>query len=93
MNDQRDGRRSSLRVAVIKKKGNAYAMSRKRTTILPVVLEANEDGYLASVPSLQGAFAEGDAVEEAVLNCIEVAKMILAYRAERSEVVGLGEMR
>ncbi len=67
-------------------------MSHTRTTILPVVLEANDDGYLASVPGLQGAFAEGDTVEEAVFNCIDVVKMILAYRTERGEPVGFGEI-
>ena len=35
-------------------------MTHTRTTILSLVLEANDDGYLASVPGLQGAFAEGD---------------------------------
>ena len=29
--------------------------------------------------------AEGDTVEEAVFNCVDVAKLILAYRAERND--------
>jgi len=48
----------------------------------------NEDGYLASVPGIQGAFAEGDTIEEAIFNCIEVVKMIIAYRTERGEDLG-----
>jgi hypothetical protein len=32
--------------------------------------------------------AEGDTVEEALFNCIEVVKMIAAYRAERGESLG-----
>ncbi len=60
-------------------------MSNGQAILLSVVLEANDDGYLASVPGMQGAFAEGDTVEEAVFNCVDVAKLILAYRAERSD--------
>ena len=67
-------------------------MSHTRTKILSLVLEANDDGYLASVPGLQGALAEGDTVEEAIFNCIDVVKMIVAYRAERDEPLGLGEI-
>ncbi|MFB3786792.1 MAG: type II toxin-antitoxin system HicB family antitoxin [bacterium] len=63
-------------------------MSNKKAFLLPVVLEMNDDGYLASVPGLQGAFAEGDSVEEAVFNCVDVVKMIAAYRAERGESLG-----
>ncbi|NPU95715.1 MAG: hypothetical protein HPY51_00675 [Candidatus Omnitrophica bacterium] len=48
----------------------------------------NDDGYLASVPGLQDAFAEGDSIEEAVFNCVDVVKMIAAYRAERGESLG-----
>ena len=67
-------------------------MSHTRTTILSLVLEADDDGYLASVPGLQGALAEGDTVEEAIFNCIDVVKMIAAYRAERDETLGFGEI-
>jgi len=56
-----------------------------KASYLPLVLEPNEDGYLAHCPGLQGAFAEGDTMEEAMFNCIDVIKMILAYRAERGE--------
>jgi len=64
-------------------------MRENRTVFLSVVLEADEDGYLASVPGLQGAFAEGDSVEEAIFNCIDVVKLIAAYRSERGETLGL----
>jgi predicted RNase H-like HicB family nuclease len=67
-------------------------MSDTRAIFLSLVLEANDDGYLASVPGLQGAFAEGDTVEEAVFNCIDVVKMIAAYRAERGESLGFNEV-
>lgn len=58
-------------------------MSGNKAFWLSIVIEMNDDGYLASVPGLPGAFAEGDSVEEAVFNCVDVVKMIAAYRAER----------
>lgn len=58
-------------------------MSGNKAFWLSIVIEMNDDGYLASVPGLQGAFAEGDSIEEAVFNCVDVVKMIAAYRAER----------
>ena len=64
-------------------------MSETRAVFLSLVLEANDDGYLASVPGIQGAFAEGDTIEEAIFNCIDVVKMITAYRSERGESLGL----
>ena len=64
------------------------AMRDKRAIYLSIVLEANEDGYLASVPGLQGAFAEGDTFEEAIFNCVDVVKLIAAYRSERGESLG-----
>ncbi|MBM3189233.1 MAG: hypothetical protein FJZ90_10995 [Chloroflexi bacterium] len=63
-------------------------MCASRAVYLSIVLEANEDGFLASVPGLQGAFAEGDTVEEAIFNCVDVVKLIAAYRRERGEPLG-----
>ena len=63
-------------------------MRENRAVFLSLVLEADDDGFLASVPGMQGAFAEGDSVEEAIFNCIDVVKLILAYRGERGEPLG-----
>ncbi len=52
---------------------------------LPVTIELNEDGFLASCPLIQGAFAEGDTIEEALFNCLDVVKMILAYHGDRRD--------
>jgi predicted RNase H-like HicB family nuclease len=68
-------------------------MSDKRAVYVSVVLERNGDGYLASVPGVQGAFAEGDTVEESIFNCIDVVKLIAAYRAERGEALGFNEFK
>lgn len=56
-----------------------------KAAYLPLIVEINEDGYLAHCPGLQGAFAEGDTIEEAMFNCIDVIKLIFAYRVERGE--------
>ncbi|MBX3016122.1 MAG: hypothetical protein KF832_31665 [Caldilineaceae bacterium] len=56
-----------------------------KASYLPLIVQPNDDGYLATCPGLQGAFAEGDTIEEAMFNCIDVVKMILAYRMERGE--------
>lgn len=58
-------------------------MDKSRAVFLSVFLETNKDGFLASVPGVQGAFAEGDTIEEAMFNCLDVVKLISAYRAER----------
>ena len=63
-------------------------MSDTRAVLLSMILEPNDDGYMASVPGIQGAFAEGDTIEEALFNCVDVVKMIAAYRAERGEGLG-----
>lgn len=64
-------------------------MSDTRAIYLSLILETNDDGYLATAPGLQGAFAEGDTIEEAIFNCVDVVKMIAAYRLARGEALGL----
>ena len=59
-------------------------MSDREIFHLSIVVEINDDGYLARSPGIQGAFAEGDTIEEAIFNCVDVVKMIAAYRAERT---------
>lgn len=60
-------------------------MRDSKIAFLSMVVEPNNGGYLARCPSIQGAFAEGDTIEEALFNCVDVIKMVLAYRAERGE--------
>jgi predicted RNase H-like HicB family nuclease len=57
-------------------------MSGQKAVWLSLVVEKNDDGFLARVPGVQGAFAEGETIEEALFNCVDVVKMIAAYRAE-----------
>ncbi|RMG48407.1 MAG: hypothetical protein D6723_15175 [Acidobacteria bacterium] len=65
------------------------AREKKTAVVVSVVIEPNDGGYLASVPGVQGAFAEGETMEEAIFNCIDVLKMIIAYRTERGESIAL----
>ena len=67
-------------------------MQDSKVVFLSLVVEPNDDGYLAHCPSIQGAFADGDTIEEALFNCVDVIKMILAYRAERGELPGISEV-
>ncbi len=53
--------------------------------MLSMVVKANNGGYLARCPGIQGAFAEGDTIEEAIFNCVDVVETIAKYRAERGE--------
>jgi predicted RNase H-like HicB family nuclease len=67
-------------------------MRETRAAYLSLVVEPNDDGYLAQCPGIQGAFAEGESLEEAIFNCVDVIKMIAAYRTERGESLGFNEV-
>ena len=64
-------------------------MKTRKTMLASIKIERNDDGFLASIPDIQGAFAEGDTIEEAIFNCIDVIKMIIEYRKERGEELGI----
>ena len=68
-------------------------MSDTKAVFLSIILTPNDDGYLASVPGIQGAFAEGNTIEEAIFNCIDVVKMIAAYRIEQRKKIRKGTVR
>ncbi|MBK7107092.1 MAG: type II toxin-antitoxin system HicB family antitoxin [Ignavibacteriae bacterium] len=63
-------------------------MKSNKTLLASIQIEKNEDGFLATLPSIQGAFAEGDTIEEALFNCVDVVKLIVQYRKERGEDLG-----
>ena len=63
-------------------------MNPNKTLLASIKIEKNEDGYLATLPGIQGAFAEGDTVEEALFNCADVVKLIFQFRKERGEDLG-----
>lgn len=56
----------------------------KKTYLYPVKVESHkEGGYHAKCPILQGAWADGETIGEAVKNLRDVIKLILKYREER----------
>ena len=63
-------------------------MKANKALLASIKIEKNGDGFLASLPNVQGAFAEGDTIEEALFNCVDVVKMIFEYRKERGEDLG-----
>ena len=67
-------------------------MRETKVVYLSLVVEPNDGGYLAQCPGMQGGFAEGESIEEAIFNCVDVIKMIAAYRAERGEPLGFNEV-
>jgi len=64
-------------------------MKNGKLSYVDIIISVNDDGYMAQCPGIQGAFAEGDTIEEAVFNCIDVLKMIADYRKERFEKMGI----
>jgi len=56
----------------------------KKTYLYPVNVEHHkEGGYHAKCPILQGAWADGETIEETIKNLREVIKLVLKYREER----------
>lgn len=61
-----------------------------RTYQLQVVVEVDEDGmYVASCPSLQGCYTQGDTFEEAMRNIRDVIVMCLGELREEKRIIDL----
>ncbi len=53
----------------------------KQIYLYPIKIEVCEEGgFLAVCPSLQGCYAEGKTIEEAVDNLKDVIKIVLEYK-------------
>ena len=46
-----------------------------RQPTLPIVIEADAEGYFASCPALQGCYSQGDSFEEAVANIKDAIRL------------------
>jgi predicted RNase H-like HicB family nuclease len=46
-----------------------------RQLTLPIVIEADADGYFVSCPSLQGCYSQGETYEEAVANIKDAIRL------------------
>jgi predicted RNase H-like HicB family nuclease len=75
-----DSKRARIEVQAMKKR-------KIRIAHLLLTIERNGDGFLARCPTVEGAFAEGDTVGEAIFNCLDVVRMILDYKKERGETL------
>ena len=60
--------------------------------LISIVIEGNEDGYLARISNIQGAFAEGDTPQEAIFNCLDVLSMIIEYRKHMIQPLEVGHL-
>jgi predicted RNase H-like HicB family nuclease len=49
---------------------------------LPIVIEADADGFFVSCPSLQGCYSQGATYEEAVENIKDAIKLHIEDRPE-----------
>ena len=62
------------------------ALAMKNIT-LPIVIEADADGYFVSCPPLQGCYSQGDTYEEAVENIKDAIKLHIADRLSEGEEI------
>jgi len=58
---------------------------------LPVVIEADEDGYYVSCPSLQGCYSQGDTYEEALADIKDAIRLHIEDRLARGEEIPQSE--
>ncbi len=54
---------------------------------LPIVVEADSDGYFVSCPSLQGCYSQGDTYEEAVKNIKDAIHLHIEDRLAGGEEI------
>ena len=54
---------------------------------LPVVIEADADGYFVSCPSLQGCYSQGDSYEEAIQNIKDAIRLHIEDRTAEGEEI------
>ncbi len=58
-----------------------------RNLTLPIVIEADSDGYFVSCPALQGCYSQGDSYEEAVENIKDAIRLHIEDRLANGEEV------
>jgi predicted RNase H-like HicB family nuclease len=54
---------------------------------LPIIVEADSDGYFVSCPALQGCYSQGDTYEEAILNIKDAIRLHLEDRLADGEEI------
>jgi len=61
-----------------------------RRLTLPIVVEADSDGYFVSCPALQGCYSQGDSYEEAVANIRDAIRLHIEDRLADGEEIPEG---
>jgi predicted RNase H-like HicB family nuclease len=59
---------------------------------LPIIIEKDENGYLAYCPELQGCYTQGDTYEEALANIKDAIALHIQDRVENGETVSRPEV-
>jgi predicted RNase H-like HicB family nuclease len=64
----------------------AYNSGMKQVT-LPIIIEADSDGYFVSCPPLQGCYSQGDTYEEAIENIKDAIRLHIEDRVANGEEI------
>ncbi len=67
--------------------GEGSYNSRMKHLSLPIVIEADADGYFVSCPALQGCYSQGESYEEAVENIKDAIRLHIEDRFADGEEV------
>jgi predicted RNase H-like HicB family nuclease len=67
---------------------NQYNVGMRQFT-LPIVVEADGDGYFVSCPALQGCYSQGDTYEDAVENIRDAIRLHIEDRLAEGEEIPL----
>ena len=61
--------------------------SAMKNITLPIVIEADSDGFFVSCPALQGCYSQGDTYEEALANIKDAVKLHIEDRQADGEEI------
>lgn len=58
-----------------------------RSITLPIVIEADSDGFFVSCPALQGCYTQGDTYEEAITNIKDAIRLHIEDHVANGEEI------
>ena len=64
-----------------------FIISAMKQVTLPIVIEADADGYFVSCPALQGCYSQGDTYEEAMKNIQDAIRLHIEDRLADGEEI------
>ena len=74
------------RIWLAVKRRLAYNLHMKHLT-LPIIVEADADGYFVTCPALQGCYSQGETYEEAVENIKDAIRLHIEDRVAAGEEI------